>query len=143
MRNDPRISSATQNQVFETAERLGYTPSGPAAALATGRTPNVGVVIPTLRQQSYAEALEGAFEAALAANYGLCLFIVSEATPWPTALKTAGGRVDALLIVELVSVAGTPRPSADLVLRFADRRKGAGKHEKERLAAELSNVCGH
>ena len=41
------VTDATRAKVEETIKRLGYKPSGLAQALATNKTTNIGVIIPS------------------------------------------------------------------------------------------------
>ena len=56
------------------ADELGYVVSSSASGLATGRTRNVGVVMPFLNRWFYSTVLEGAESALLAQGYDLTLY---------------------------------------------------------------------
>lgn len=99
LRHDPRVAPTTRARVTDIAERLGYMPSAPAAALATGKKGFIGVLTPTLQDAFYAEATEGAFAAAASVNYGLCMLIDDHETGSRTALRNCAGRIDALLVL--------------------------------------------
>lgn len=68
------VSAATRERVIEAAAELGYVVSSSASGLATGRTKNVGVVIPVLNQWFYSSVLQGAESALLAHGYDLTLY---------------------------------------------------------------------
>ena len=54
-----QVSDQTRERVREAATALGYVPSTSAVSLATGRTRNVGVIMPRLNRWFFAEVLEG------------------------------------------------------------------------------------
>ena len=68
------VSPATRAAVLEAAQQLGYVVSSNASSLATGRTKNVGVVIPFLNRWFYSAVLEGAENALLSHGYDLTLY---------------------------------------------------------------------
>ena len=74
----PQVSEATRQRVLEAAQRLGYVPSTSAVSLATGRTRNVGVVLPHVNRWFFAEVLEGIQSALLDRGLDLTLY---DATP--------------------------------------------------------------
>ncbi|CAL4859122.1 LacI family DNA-binding transcriptional regulator [Microbacterium sp. MM2322] len=74
----PQVSSDTRQRVHEAAQRLGYVPSTSAVSLATGRTRNVGVVLPHVNRWFFAEVLEGIQTALLDRGLDLTLY---DATP--------------------------------------------------------------
>ena len=60
------VSAATRARVEEAAAELGYVVSSNASSLATGRTKNIGVVIPFLnRLVLQSSVIEGAQQALL------------------------------------------------------------------------------
>lgn len=68
------VSDATRARVRAAAHDLGYVVSSSASGLATGRTRNVGVVIPFLNRWFYGAVLEGAEQALLGHGYDLTLY---------------------------------------------------------------------
>ncbi|MCA4135721.1 LacI family DNA-binding transcriptional regulator [Arthrobacter sp. M4] len=100
LRGHPKVAPATRSRIIAIAKHLGYIPSAAAAALATGRKGNIGVLTPSLRHKHFIDALEGAFAALAPTNYGLCLFVADEDASWRAALNNAAGRIDALLVLE-------------------------------------------
>jgi DNA-binding LacI/PurR family transcriptional regulator len=68
------VSAATKERVIGAAAELGYVVSSNASSLATGKTKNVGVVIPVLNQWFYSSVLQGAESALLANGYDLTLY---------------------------------------------------------------------
>ena len=68
------VSEATRLRVLSAAEQLGYVVSSNASGLATGRTKNVGVVVPFLNRWFFSSVIEGAEGALLAHGYDLTLY---------------------------------------------------------------------
>ncbi|WP_345800058.1 LacI family DNA-binding transcriptional regulator [Microbacterium sp. AZCO] len=68
------VSDGTRERVLETAASLGYVASTAAVSLATGRTQNVGVVMPYISRWFFAEVLEGIQDSLLRHGYDLTLY---------------------------------------------------------------------
>jgi LacI family repressor for deo operon, udp, cdd, tsx, nupC, and nupG len=68
------VSEATRARVAAAAAEIGYVVSSNASSLATGRTKNVGVVIPFLNRWFYSSVLEGAESSLLGNGYDLTLY---------------------------------------------------------------------
>lgn len=71
------VSDRTRKRVHDAALELGYVVSSNASSLASGRTKNVGVVIPVLNRWFYGAVLEGAEQALLSHGYDLTLYNLS------------------------------------------------------------------
>ncbi|MEO6944706.1 MAG: LacI family DNA-binding transcriptional regulator [Lacisediminihabitans sp.] len=71
------VSVATRERVASAADELGYVVSSSASSLATGRTKNVGVVIPALNQWFFSSVLEGAQRSLISHGYDLTLYNLS------------------------------------------------------------------
>lgn len=71
------VSLETRRRVEAAASELGYVVSSTAASLVTGRTRNVGVVIPYINRWYFAEVLEGIESALIRAGYDLTLYRLS------------------------------------------------------------------
>lgn len=71
------VSVETRDRVIAAAAAIGYVVSSTASSLVTGRTRNVGVVIPHLNRWYFAEVLEGIESALIAAGYDLTLYRLS------------------------------------------------------------------
>lgn len=71
------VSDETRRRVEDAAAELGYVVSSTAASLVTGRTRNVGVVIPYINRWYFAEVLEGIESALIRAGYDLTLYRLS------------------------------------------------------------------
>lgn len=70
----PNVSAKTREIVLAAASELGYVVSSNASSLATGRTRNIGVVVPFLTKWYYTSVLEGAESALLSHGYDLTLY---------------------------------------------------------------------
>lgn len=68
------VSDETRRKVEDAAAHIGYVPSTSAVSLATGRTQNVGVVMPYVNRWFFAEVLEGIQQALLARGLDLTLY---------------------------------------------------------------------
>lgn len=68
------VSVDTRRKVEAAAADLGYVVSSTAASLVTGRTRNVGVVIPYINRWYFAEVLEGIEQALIRSGYDLTLY---------------------------------------------------------------------
>jgi DNA-binding LacI/PurR family transcriptional regulator len=71
------VSPASKAKVEDAAAQLGYVVSSNASSLASGRTRNVGVVIPFLNRWYFSSVLEGAQQALLRHGYDLTLYNLS------------------------------------------------------------------
>lgn len=68
------VSDDTRRRVVEAAAGIGYVPSTSAVSLATGRTQNIGVVMPYVNRWFFAEVLEGIQQALLNRGLDLTLY---------------------------------------------------------------------
>lgn len=68
------VSEATRVKVAQAAQDLDYVVSSNASSLASGRTRNVGVVVPFLNHWFFASVIEGAEQALLRQGYDLTLY---------------------------------------------------------------------
>ena len=68
------VSEETRARVVEAAAELGFVASSNAASLVTGRTKNVGLVIPFVNRWYFGEVLEGIEGALMDAGYDLALY---------------------------------------------------------------------
>ena len=71
------VSAETRDRVVAAAAAIGYVVSSNAASLVTGRTRNVGVVIPHINRWYFGDVLEGIESALIAAGYDLTLYRLS------------------------------------------------------------------
>ncbi len=98
------VSDETRVKVEAVAASLGYVPSMNAASLVTGRTRNVGVVIPYVNRWFFAEVLEGIQQALLEAGFDLTLYDAKPGTDARTKIFEdflARKRFDGLIAVGL------------------------------------------
>jgi DNA-binding LacI/PurR family transcriptional regulator len=68
------VSDDTRRRVEQAAAEIGYVPSTSAVSLATGKTQNIGVVMPYLNRWFFAEVLEGIQESLLERGLDLTLY---------------------------------------------------------------------
>ena len=68
------VSAATKERVAQAAAQLGYVVSSNASSLASGRTRNIGVMLPVLDRWYFTSVLSGAQSALLRAGYDLTLY---------------------------------------------------------------------
>ena len=71
------VKEKTRKQVEDTIKRLGYMPSGVAKALATNKSTNIGVVLPSANYVYIANMLNGMVEVSKERGYNLTLFVTS------------------------------------------------------------------
>jgi len=68
------VTETTRSRVEETIKKLGYKPSGLAQALATNKTTNIGLVIPSANYVYISNMLNGISEVAKEKGFLLTLF---------------------------------------------------------------------
>ncbi|MFO7672407.1 MAG: LacI family DNA-binding transcriptional regulator [Lutibacter sp.] len=59
LNNNPKISDATRKLVLETAEKLNYKQNTLALALKSGKSNNVGVIVPRINSAFFASVIRG------------------------------------------------------------------------------------
>lgn len=69
-----KVSEASRDRVRAAAEELGYVVSYNASSLASGRSRNIGLVVPTVGRWFFSTVLEGATGALIEAGYDLTLY---------------------------------------------------------------------
>lgn len=72
------VSAETKNRVEAAAAQIGYVVSLNASSLVTGRTKNVGVVIPFIDRWFFSQVLKGIESSLMANSYDLTLYRISE-----------------------------------------------------------------
>ncbi|MGI9824289.1 LacI family DNA-binding transcriptional regulator [Agromyces sp. Marseille-Q5079] len=98
------VSPTSKSKVLEAAAQLGYVVSSNASSLASGRTRNIGVVIPFLNRWFFSSVLEGAQGALLRKGYDLTLYNLSGDSGERTSVFEhflLRQRVDAVIAVSL------------------------------------------
>lgn len=78
LRDHPDISTETKKRVRETAQEMGYTPNRLARSLSTNESGTIGVVIPKITHNFFADALEGINTIASEQGYEIILCVSGE-----------------------------------------------------------------
>lgn len=71
--NNPNVKPQTRKKVFEAIDRLGYRPNAVARGLASKKTTTVGVVIPDISNDIFAEVARGIEDIANMYHYNIIL----------------------------------------------------------------------
>jgi len=98
------VSPATRERVTRAALELGYVVSSTASSLASGRTKNVGAVVPFLGRWYFSAVIEGAERALLRRGYDLTLYNLAGGGEERRSVFEhflLRGRVDAVIAVSL------------------------------------------
>jgi len=100
MRDQPDVAAETRKRVLAKAQELGYRPNLTARSLVTGKSSQVGVIVPTLLHPFFAEVLEGLSSAMKQAGYAV---MISSSMEDPVVEEAAieqllGHRMDGLII---------------------------------------------
>jgi LacI family transcriptional regulator, repressor for deo operon, udp, cdd, tsx, nupC, and nupG len=69
LRGIPGVGPSTRQRIIQTADRLDFSASRLASALASGRSRTIGIVLPTLRSWYFSEFASGASEILTPAGY--------------------------------------------------------------------------
>ncbi|MFF5794365.1 LacI family DNA-binding transcriptional regulator [Paeniglutamicibacter sp. NPDC012692] len=72
-----KVSAASRDAVHQAAKELGYVLSYNASSLASGRSRNIGMVMPTVSRWYYANVLQGATQELNERGYDLTLYNTS------------------------------------------------------------------
>ncbi|WP_062464039.1 LacI family DNA-binding transcriptional regulator [Demequina soli] len=151
------VSDATRRKVEEAARQLGYVASATASSLASGRTRNIGMVMPILGSWYYASVLKGAHRALTDGGYDLTLYHLEDTTRHPRRRRRlfdeflARKRVDAFIAVsveltdaELRRLHDLGKPMVGLGGPLAGvTTLGLDDHAVARLATEHVTSLGH
>ncbi|GIE86022.1 LacI family DNA-binding transcriptional regulator [Actinoplanes regularis] len=93
------VSAATRQAVIEVATRLGYQPNRAARGLITGRTGNLGLIVPDLRNPFFAEVAKGVSARARAVDCGVFITDTDEdPVAELEAIAVLGRNTDGLLL---------------------------------------------
>jgi LacI family transcriptional regulator len=100
MRDQPDVAAETRKRVLAKAQELGYRPNLTARGLVTGKSSQVGVIVPTLLHPFFAEVLEGLASTMKLAGYAV---MISSSMEDPVIEEAAieqllGHRMDGLII---------------------------------------------
>jgi len=85
LKDHPRISDSTKEQVIETAKKLNYHPNHIAAALRKGKSNIIGVIIPMADRDFFASIIRGIEEVINQAGYRV---IISQSNDSPEKEKS-------------------------------------------------------
>jgi DNA-binding LacI/PurR family transcriptional regulator len=118
------VSRETKELVEEVAARLGYVPSASASTLVTGRTKNIGVVVPYVDRWFFATALETVDRELVKAGYDVTLYNLSSGDAHRRSIFKSSlprKRVDAVMCIsvrmtdeELASLNAVNKPIVSL-----------------------------
>ncbi len=100
LQNHPRISQSTRNQVQKLAARYNYQPNVVASSLRMGKSKTVGVIVPRINRNFFANVIGGLEEVLAASGFNLMICQTHERVENEiTALKTLiNARVDAVIL---------------------------------------------
>lgn len=100
LHNHPRISKATRDAVHEVARKYSYQPNVVASSLRQGKSHTVGVVVPRINRNFFANVIGGMEEVMAASGYHLMICQTHEKlTDEKAALQTlVNARVEAILL---------------------------------------------
>lgn len=98
------VSAASRERVHVAAQKLGYVVSSRASSLASGRTRNIGVVVPFLDRWFFSTVLSGVSSALMRQGYDITLYNITADSDvrrgvFDTALRRQ--RVDAVIAVSI------------------------------------------
>lgn len=94
-----RVSPTTRETVLEAAARLGYRPNRAAQGLITGRTGNLGLIVPDLRNPFFADVAKGVTARARSVNFGVFISDTDEDVAAELeAIATLGRNTDGVLL---------------------------------------------
>ncbi len=69
LNNNPRISDTTKKAVLDMAKDLHYQPNNIAAALRSGKSQLIGIIVPTINRSFFSSVIRGVEEVANTLNY--------------------------------------------------------------------------
>jgi len=78
LRDAHDISPETKKKVIDLANQLNFKPNKNAAALASGSTKNIGVVIPFITNYYFSSVISGIQEEAYTLGYNIILFLTND-----------------------------------------------------------------
>lgn len=121
LRGLPNVSNSTRDRVLSAAEELEYTASPLAAALVTGRTRSIGVIVADTDRWFFIEVLRGLEQALQEQGYDLVLHVLPEGERRDRffAALPVRRRVDALVVAGLRLTAAQQAALAQLQLPIA------------------------
>lgn len=115
--NSSLVTDTTRRRVSAVAGRLGYSPHAAARSLSTRRTSTIGVLLPDLYGEFYAELIRGIDQTAQRRGYHLLVASShNDKATIEAALQSMRGRVDGLIVMS--PAPGAHRAVRDLPQRF-------------------------
>lgn len=94
-----RVNAATRERVRAAAEQVGYRPNRAARGLITGRTGNIGLIVPDLANPYFASVAKGAQARARDGDYAVFIADTEEeASAEPDAILALSTQVDGLVL---------------------------------------------
>jgi len=73
LRDHPRISEQTKKAVLRLAQKLNYQPNHIAAALRSGKSNIIGIIVPTVDRSFFSSVIRGIEEIANASHYNVMI----------------------------------------------------------------------
>lgn len=73
LNNHPAISDDTKRLVIEMAQQMNYKPNRLAAALRSGRSMNIGVMVPMIERSIFASIIRGIEDEVARSGYGIIM----------------------------------------------------------------------
>lgn len=108
------VKQSTRERVESAARRLGYAPNRAARGLITGRTGNIGLIVPDLSNPFFAAAAKGVQAAARGGDHAVFIADTDEeADAEPDLLKALSQQVDGIILC-------APRAPSDVLTAAAD-----------------------
>ncbi len=107
-----RIGPAARERVLQAARELGYEPNVVARSLVQGRSFAIGIIVPSLRDPFFADAITGAQRVAREEGYAVILAEANETAVESTVAMLRGRQIDGVLI-DAVGTALVSAPALD------------------------------
>lgn len=124
-----RVAAATIDRVQQLAVEHGFQPDAVAAALRTGRTKVLGVLVPTMTDVVYGQMLEGIAQQASLRGY-LAMTTVTGSAKRSRDVAVAslvGQRVDGIIVADSTVDSVTPAALVSSATPFLFALRGVGK----------------
>lgn len=123
-----RVASATIERVEQLAAEHGFQPDAVAAALRTGRTKVLGVLVPTMTDVAYAQMLEGIAQQASLRGYLAMTTVTGSAkrTRNAAVASLVGQRVDGIIVADSTVGSGAPTALVSSATPFLFALRGVG-----------------
>lgn len=144
------VTDATRKKVEDTIQRLGYRPSGLAQALATNKTTNIGVIIPSANYVYIANLLNGITDVAKEKGFQITLFTTSHSKDEAINQieKVISSHVDGAIVFDdelnqddIEKIASYNVPSIVINSKFTSERVGGIYFDYERGLVRAVEDC--